>query len=67
MVKSMEVYVKCKTGFKILMLFELFGLVSGAKLNKQNIFGMWLGQWRGRWRGRSGQSAGLHWTSKGRV
>ena len=52
-----------KLVFKILMLVKLFGLVSGTKLNKQKIFGMWLGQWRGH----SGQPAGLHWTSKGRV
>ena len=43
------------------MLVELFGLVSGAKLNKQKTFGMWLG----RWRGRPDQPAGLNWTSKG--
>ena len=46
---------------KMFMLVELFGLVSGAKLNKQKTFGMWLG----RWRGRPEQPAGLNWTSKG--
>lgn len=44
---------------KILMLVELFELVSGAKLNKEKTFGMWLG----RWKGRSDQPAGLYWTS----
>lgn len=38
----------------------MFQLVSGAKLNKENTFGMWLG----RWRGRLDQPAGLHWTSE---
>ena len=46
---------------KMLMLVELFELISGAKLNKQKTFGMWLG----RWRGRPDQPAGLNWTSKG--
>ena len=43
------------------MLVELFGLVSGAKLDKQKTCGMWLG----RWRGRPDQPAGLNCTSKG--
>ena len=33
---------------KILILVELYELVSGAKLNKSKTFGMWLGRWRGR-------------------
>ena len=44
---------------KILILVELYELASGAKLNKQKTFGMWLGKWRGR----LDQPFGLHWTS----
>lgn len=47
---------------KILIFIELFELVSGAKLNKQKTFGMWLG----RWRGRSDQPVGLNWTNEGK-
>ena len=42
---------------KILILVELFELVSAAKLNKLKTFGLWLGCWRGR----LDQPAGLKW------
>ena len=44
---------------KILILVELYELVSGAILNKSKTFGMWLG----RWRGRSDQPCNLKWSS----
>ena len=44
---------------KILMLVELFELVSAAKLNKVKTFGLWLGCWRGR----LDQPAGLKWVN----
>ena len=43
----------------MLMLVELFELVSAAKLNKVNTFGLWLGCWRGR----VDQPAGLKWVN----
>ena len=45
---------------KILILVELYELVSGAKLNKSKTFGMWLG----RWRGRCDQPCNLTWSSE---
>ena len=44
---------------KMLMLVELFELVSAAKLNKVKTFGLWLGSWRGR----VDQPAGLKWVN----
>ena len=44
----------------ILILVELYELVSGAKLNKQKTFGMWLGKWKNR----IDKPAELNWTSK---
>ena len=43
----------------ILKLIELYGNMSGAVLNLDKTFGMWLG----RWRGRTDQPGGLNWTS----
>ena len=43
----------------ILILVELYELLSGAKLNKQKTFGMWLGKWKNR----MDKPAGLNWTS----
>ena len=48
---------------KILILVELYELVSGAKLNKSKTFGMWLG----RWRGRPDQPCNLTWSSECRT
>ena len=45
---------------KILILVELYELVSGAKLNKSKTFGMWLG----RWSGRSDHLCNLKWSSE---
>ena len=45
---------------KILILVELFELISGAKLNKQKTFGTWLGKWRGR----QDQPFGLNWSTE---
>ena len=47
---------------KILILVELYELVSGAKLNQSKTFGMWLG----RWRGRSDHLCNLKWSSENR-
>ena len=44
---------------QILILVELYGHLSGAKLNKQKTFGMWLGKWRGR----TDQPFELQWTN----
>ena len=44
---------------RILILVELFELISAAKLNKQNTFGLWLGCWRGR----LDQPVGLKWVN----
>ena len=43
----------------ILILVELYELLSGAKLNKQKTFGMWLGKWKNG----MDKPAGLNWTS----
>ena len=42
---------------RILILVELFELISAAKINKQKTFGLWLGCWRGR----LDQPVGLKW------
>ena len=44
---------------RILILVELFELISAAKLNKQKTFGLWLGCWRGR----LDQPVGLKWVN----
>ena len=43
----------------VLKLVEDYEQVSGALLNREKTFGMWVG----RWRGRTDQPAGLHWSS----
>ena len=45
---------------QILKIIEYYEQVSGALLNREKTFGMWLG----RWRGRIDQPASLHWSSE---
>ena len=55
-----NVFVTYNSVRNILMLVELYELVSGAKLNKQKTFGTWLGKWRGR----QDQPFGLNWSTE---
>ena len=43
----------------ILKIVDAYEQASGALLNKENTFGMWLG----RWRGRTDQPENIHWSS----
>ena len=55
-----NVFVTYNSVRNILMLVELYELVSGAKLNEQKTFGTWLGKWKGR----QDQPFGLNWSTE---